>query len=280
LLQQASVLGRQYLGSGLGAAKVVHVLSHFFPAWRECPVVGPDGLELRIDIRNGTFGTVVTGYGIGEINPVAHFLDKSCVALDVGANVGYWARLFALKAGKVFAFEPSPYLAGLLTYNCSQVPNITFEKLAVGDYVGETYFATKIASSVGYLASASDIDACKVLVTTLDDWCGKNKLQRIDLVKVDVEGFEEEVLVGAATTVDTFKPVLVLEFIDHLAATRSKHKGGRFFQILAEYGYEVFRIDKSGLAHADLRGDADWTNDYLALHPASRHFAALKALTV
>lgn len=275
LLQRASWIGRRLFGSGLGAARVVDRLAPVFPSWKQCPIEGPDGLELRVDIRNGTFGTIVAGFGNSELNVVSELLGKDAVVLDVGANVGYWARDFARNARVVYAFEPSPFLQENISFNAARVPNIVFEAVAVGEAAGAVRFLAQPASLLGHINTSSDAGVV-VQVISIDGWVQSREISRIDLLKVDVEGLEEEVLFGAASTILKHKPLLMLEFIDHLATQRSKYKGRRMFPLLAEWGYEVYRIDKSGVPHRLNSQDADWTNDYIAAHRATNHFALLQ----
>ncbi len=131
----------------------------------------------------------------GERFVAERFLLRSLVApnssiVDVGANVGYTALLLSQAAGKggrVLSFEPSsPNLAGLRR-NCSAThfAPIRIEGKAVGDRNGRTRISRELNATVTRSADAEATE--EVEVVTLDGFLEEPP----DLIKIDVEGFEE-----------------------------------------------------------------------------------------
>ena len=135
--------------------------------------------------------------------------DKDSVFVDVGANFGYFtcligSRIGAHGEGRVIAFEPNPDSLGLLhrniNINWSMAPIQIVEK-AASDHEGEVRFARPIARAANATMLADeeavlvDAEAITVPMTTLDTVLAPG--QRVDVIKIDVEGWEFNVLRGA-----------------------------------------------------------------------------------
>lgn len=129
-------------------------------------------------------------------------LESNSVVLDIGANIGVTARLFARRAGWVHAFEPSPRALRLLRANA--LPNILVHPIALSDFDGVARFEERHDLD---LSSFSD-QGIVVSVRTVDSF-----LLQPDFIKVDVEGFEQQVLRGARETLKR-SPVIMFEALD------------------------------------------------------------------
>ncbi len=123
------------------------------------------------------------------------------VIAEVGANIGIYTLAFANRVraqGRVFAFEPDPESAAALAANVAISPyrhRVTIREQAVGAAAGRASFAAGrgMESRIGFPGEARD-GSVEVPVVALDDeFAGA----RIDILKIDVEGFEEPVLSGA-----------------------------------------------------------------------------------
>jgi len=148
------------------------------------------------------------------------------VVLDVGANIGVYSMLFARwggSAGRVFAFEPAPSTLELLRAHLrlNQLEaQVEVVAQAVSDKVGEAVFYTHSFSGENSLnpvfSARGDIaSSVRVPVTTLDQFCQARNLAPT-LIKIDVEGFELQVLQGARETILRHRPALVVEMHTHI----------------------------------------------------------------
>ena len=154
---------------------------------------------------------------------VLAFLNPGGVAIDVGANLGEWAVPLARRvgpSGRVLAIEPAPRAAIALdkTLVANALAQAEVIRCAVGDHDGTVEFAAPIATSVRVDTGTARIgpaatgqEALKVALRTVDSLAAERCLDRLDLVKIDVEGYERRVLDGAETSLARFLPVLVLE---------------------------------------------------------------------
>lgn len=166
--------------------------------------------------------------GMAEIHAVAAAIlpeDGTGVALDIGANIGMTALVLASLAprGRVVAVEPSPRTAEALRETLAlnrMQDRVAVERSAVAAAPGEASFHFDAGHSAGSkLVDAGTMDRAslsappvRVPVTTVDALVAAHALPRLDLVKVDVEGFEGDVLDGAAATIARHRPAFILEF--------------------------------------------------------------------
>ena len=145
-------------------------------------------------------------------------INEDHVILDVGANIGCTAILFGDLGHQVFGFEPSPTTFSYLQKNvqAAKCANVTTVNLGLGKENGffELTFAKSNRSGgfVSNLTKASQGHQVeKISIVQGDDYIEETGLQHIDFIKIDVEGFEKNVIEGLAKTIQRDKPVVVLE---------------------------------------------------------------------
>lgn len=149
----------------------------------------------------------------------AHAIGPQSPVMDIGANIGVTASVFARHtAGPVHAVEPSPVIFPHLQATCraNGADGVRAHNLALGREPGTLrFFADATAGAASHLitdatlARASDIE---VTVKTLDMLVREEEIDRLDLVKIDVEGYEIDVLEGGVETFRTLRPNLLVEF--------------------------------------------------------------------
>ncbi|WP_083931544.1 FkbM family methyltransferase [Methyloferula stellata] len=156
--------------------------------------------------------------GIPEL-PMINFLrtlaGRGRTFVDVGSHIGFYTMGLAPGFDKVVAFEPSKFQYGWLTRNraLNDYAHVACEHVALGDTRGEA--TLNVLSYEGGLNSLSPevaaahtiIDRYTVPVEVLDD----RGMSDVDLLKIDVEGFEIPVLRGARKTIDASRPVILIE---------------------------------------------------------------------
>jgi FkbM family methyltransferase len=168
--------------------------------------------------------------------------------LDVGANIGYLTGLFAVRAGAsgvVHAFEPHPTLQETLQRNIARIglnrraAPVSLHRCALGDVPGSArlvetdYFQINRGTArITEDRSESDLRSYSVRMETLDHLF---RDERFDLLKVDVEGFEPQVLGGA-------RGMLRAKRIRHLMYEDHEPQRSGVAQMLVAEGYSVFSI--------------------------------------
>ena len=140
------------------------------------------------------------------------------VVIDIGANIGCTSILFGELAHRVLSFEHSPTTFAFLSRNIKQSgrKNIEVYNYALGadnmdsqityspSNRSEGFISDKIAVERGHITE-------QIQISKLDDKLHQLHLRRVDFIKIDVEGFEKDVLTGSRVTLERFQPIVVLE---------------------------------------------------------------------
>ena len=127
-------------------------------------------------------------------------LKNNLMIFDVGAHKGqtslHFCKLFPQSF--IHAFEPSPYLFAEIEKNLSKKKNIRCHNFALGE-TNEKAFLTKPNSDLcGQVIKAQEKNSTSISVRRLDEFCQVEKIDSIDLLKIDVEGNELSVLRGVS----------------------------------------------------------------------------------
>ena len=139
------------------------------------------------------------------------------VVLDVGANLGYFTRLFSDlvgPTGKVYAFEPDEDNWDYLTQNTTTRANVSLHKQAVTNVDGTIsfYHVTGMTGTHTTLPVAGS-QKREVLAQTLDTFLEEQGVTHVDVIKIDVEGAEEFVFEGMARLLTQQpSPIVVFEY--------------------------------------------------------------------
>ncbi len=185
--------------------------------------------------------------GERELALVPFLVDPARAALDVGANKGVWTWMLAQHCRQVFALEPNPKPFRVLQRCKPQ--NAEAWQVAASNATGTAELRIPLGRK-GYSNQGGSLNAAKVGASygsvsvpakRLDD-CG---LPPVGFIKIDVEGFEAEVLAGAADLIRRDRPVLVIEMEE--AHTRKPIE-----QMVAEVealGYAAFALRQGQLTH-------------------------------
>jgi len=190
----------------------------------EVPV--SSGCRMVVDTSD-LIGSVLAISGTWEPHVTATFralLSLGDVCIDVGANIGYFALLASRLVGpqgRVYALEPAPDVYKALCSNLERnsVTNVTPLCVAAGDADGQAllYLASSGRSSIRPPAGAGRAHAAAERQTTirtqrLDSVVSASDLPRVRLVKIDVEGYEPEVVRGLERVFERGgRPVVILE---------------------------------------------------------------------
>lgn len=193
-------------------------------------------------------GLLTFGYAENALTALMLFIisDRDSV-VDIGTHFGYEAMLACRlvgDAGSVVCFEPNPTAADMAHKNLSKYPQAKLHQKAVGSCLGILKLQNKPIqeSAFNSITETQQISGfVEVSVTTLDKEF-EDRTKAIDFVKVDVEGFELDVLKGAHNILTEDAPILVLE----ADMPVDGKPGKRAFELathLEQYGYRAFSFD-------------------------------------
>lgn len=152
-------------------------------------------------------------------------------AVDVGAHVGLWAWNLAHAFERVHAFEPVAAHRECFAANVA-LDNVALIPVALGAHAGSVAMCTEKGSSGNtQVAGAGDVP-----MHTLDSY----GFDAVDLIKIDCEGYEENVVRGGAETIARCRPTVIVEQKRDMA-TRFGLKSQGAVELLRSLGYRVAR---------------------------------------
>ena len=216
----------------------------------------------------------------GAVDLLRRLIHPGSVVIDVGANVGTFALPFARAAGSLHAFEPHPRVRARLIENIAlnNLRNTVVSDLALSDETGSAVLfgaahANQMQGSMVQRDPSAESIVCPM--DTLDNYVSRAACDRVDLIKVDVEGAEHKVLLGAKNVLTEHRPALYVE-------VNPAYLGqfGSSPQMLGEYlrglGYSLWNnleVERRaiGKGHGLVRIEHDWPTEqrdhyWLAVH--------------
>ena len=175
-------------------------------------------------------------YRSPELNLISNLVKKNQNSIDIGANLGLFTFFMSRASKHVFAFEPNPYpLENLKDLVDS---NVTILPIALGNNDGPVEIKIphhrKGWSSNGASLASKEINDGKILNIQCRKLDSLN-IENIGLIKIDVEGFEIEVIRGAKDTILKNKPVMIIE--NEIVHTKDTNE---LFTIMNEFGYDKY----------------------------------------
>jgi FkbM family methyltransferase len=172
--------------------------------------------------------------------------------IDIGANIGIVTVLLAKLVGKlghVHSFEPNPSLSSSIrqAIKRNQINNTTVHAVALGSK-NETLELIIPKGNAGAASlirdsNRSESDIVNVPVVPLDQLCKEKNINSIRLIKIDVEGFEYEVFLGAQHVLSNIKPDAILFEMNN--RTSDNFYEEPLIKLLYSFGYEFLSIPKS-----------------------------------
>lgn len=176
--------------------------------------------------------------------------DDNCI--DVGAHRGavLAEMVRAAPAGRHLAFEPIPGLCELLMRS---FPSVEVRQAALSDHSGVSQFAHVRGSAEGWsglryrplpTGEQADVENIEVELEVLDDVLEPGYRPR--LIKVDVEGAEQQVLRGAIVTLRRHRPIVIFEHGSGSAETYDTGPADIYALLCDEVGYRIFDLDGNG----------------------------------
>lgn len=176
----------------------------------------------------GEYAEIEVDFLLQVIN---HIDTEQRVIYDIGGNIGYHATAFASAAhAQVHSFEPNPLNYAMLRENTNHLRNVTLHRMAVSDRNGQTLvesFDPSVSTNFGEIhieqSTGIPVDCAR-----LDDLT----LPPPALIKVDVEGFEWEVLSGAAGILARRRPVVYYE-------AQTQRNFDKIYNLMTKLGYRL-----------------------------------------
>jgi len=170
---------------------------------------------------------------------------KGDVVVDIGVNVGETILNLAARTGNdgiVFGFEANPVVFEKCKKNISLNPsikNISLQSVALGKEEEEFFLKTHDERNKGMNSLSSSGEGEKISTISFDSFAEKQNLNQINLMKIDVEGFEMNILLGAEKSIRRFHPVLFIEVDDEMLK-RQHASAKELISWLIQHNYKIF----------------------------------------
>lgn len=228
--------------------------------------------ELKIPTNHGfwmraspkdyaTYGIYFFGtYDPSMTSVFSHLIKPGETVWDVGTERGWFTLQMATlvgPTGRVDSFEAFPPTVERLKINIdlNKMTWVNVNGVAVSDSNSKMWFvppSNKVTnfisnlnecSGVGYLTTHCEPGALEVNTINLDDYYFSQKIQKVSLIKIDIEGAEVSALKGAKKLILKDRPIIAIEF-NRQTALRSNSSIEELNEIFISYGYKLFLFDR------------------------------------
>ena len=247
----------------------IRVLSHAFRAWRR---------NLRWKKHEP------------ETPYLADLLSGAPLCLHVGASDGRHSYVMTQVAprARIFAIEPSAFSFAVLrtTLAWHRIGRqVTPVNAAVSDRAGDLLLVTprkasgRMGRAYAYVAEAapegpvrpdiedSGVELEPTRAMTLDDFCAQRGIERVDFIRMDIEGAEQRALEGAAGVLDRDQPHVLLEIHPVMLQARFGGSAEAVVELFTRRGYRMFAVNGDRLEEVrEVAADRPW-KDYFFIHP-------------
>lgn len=214
-----------------------------------------NGVEWDLDLNEGIDLSI---YLLGAFEPrvlraYTPLIRPGATVLDIGANIGahtlHFSRLVG-PAGRVFAIEPTDYAIAKLRRNLALNPGLIVRVAA-----SQHFFVPDRTAPLPPMVPSSwpvgggSVDprigavgrfqpATAAVPITADDFCAQAGIERVDFIKIDVDGNEYSVLRGFHRGLERFRPVILIEFAPYHYDGGHEAEFDRLVSFLADLGYD------------------------------------------
>jgi FkbM family methyltransferase len=199
-----------------------------------------DGPQAMLGLKSGE------EWEQAEIALMTSALPAGGVFIDVGANIGRITMEIATTVdhSRVLAIEPVQSTYAALAANITRnglTWRVTTLRLALGARAGHGAITADLGSGNHLVVGSPALGQEPIDIATLDGLLEQEDLDRVDVIKCDVEGAELPVLEGATRTLEAFHPALLLE-VEERWTTRYGRNATELFDFLLALGYKYKRI--------------------------------------
>jgi FkbM family methyltransferase len=220
----------------------------------------------------------VGSYDIWERYHIERLLPKGSVMFDIGTRFGIYALTLAhrVPTATIYCFEPNLDNYIRLTRNISlnHLQNLRPFQLGLGDWVGTARIVVNNDTDSG---ASSLAEGEGTHITTLDRFCEEQGIQRLDFLKVDIEGFEPRLLKGGRKSLERFKPTMLIE-LNTTTLARAGSSVEELLGMLRSLGYEFYVVQRDRLvAMGSLADRSEYLVNCFCLHPQNRPADFLRA---
>lgn len=179
---------------------------------------------------------------------------KDRTFFDVGANVGSYTMSLSKSAKRIYSFEASSFNAGMLNnfVTIAKLENIEVINKAVSSTSGDQITLYSSPDTGGNNTQFHDFGSGGECVDTitLDQFVQDRKIEKVDVIKMDIEGSELAAFMGAGEILSKHRPLLLIEF-HALVAKQAGWELVDLYNLISHYGYNSYELIKRKLIPLD-----------------------------
>ena len=218
---------------------------------------------------------IITNNGYEEVtlHKIESILKDGNIFFDLGANIGFYSVLgsnFVGKKGIVISFEPTPDTRKYLSKNilANDIHNVVVESLAISNKTGKAFFEVTDNSECNSIVLDENVVSGMIEIDTIsiDDYCIKNNINSIDLIKMDIEGQEYNALLGMKNINKKSKNLKIIFEFNAENLNKNNQQPFIILKTLGEMGFTSFTILLDGEKSFNLNDDLSFL-----LKIANRH---------
>lgn len=211
--------------------------------------------DINIRLAEAVGGNIYSEYihEMPETRFLQNYTSDDWICLDVGANIGYFSVLLSTLCpkGRVIAVEPISANAEFTKQNLDRnsITNCNVECAALSDEVGEQEFnLVSDTAFSGFKSTGRKTESEPIIVKTLTPimLLEKHGIEKIDLIKIDIEGAEPIVFKAFEAVFKYNKPKFILSECNSKNLASYGYQISDFLAMMRGYGYEVFCLTDNG----------------------------------
>lgn len=191
--------------------------------------------------------------------------------IDIGANIGYFTCfLYKQNVKTIYSFEPDPVSFSYLSKNTKDKANIVINNIAISSKNEELkLYLHPESSGKNRISMSPDWHSIEISALSLDHYLKEsNNVEKVDFIKIDVEGHEMKVLQGAKNTIRKFRPFIYIEFSPGNVDENRQELAQQLMDFAENQDFPVYIIDSGKMVEIDMSSlmsyDGDvWINPIL-----------------
>lgn len=186
--------------------------------------------------------------GIFEKNSVAvlkKLVKNGDTVLDVGANIGFYSILFSKivgNTGRILAFEPTLHYGKVLEKNLktNNIQNCEIIRVGLSNIKQKLKIHIGPSSATIHVPGGGFSTSQEIInLISLDDYIKENNIDKIDFIKVDIDGHEPFFFKGALKTIQRYEPIILLE-INQLNYFEAGFNAWDFYEMLKRLNFKIY----------------------------------------
>ncbi|NUM31050.1 MAG: FkbM family methyltransferase [Bacteroidetes bacterium] len=196
-----------------------------------------------------------------EINFLKNILKQGSVILDIGANIGFYAKILSEitgENGKVHSFEPDRINFNYLKKNLRGKSNVLLNNKAVSDAEGEIkVYKSKDLNVDHRTYPVDEYDEIEVIEAISIDKYVNNEF-KVDFIKMDIQGYEISALKGMENTIKSNPHIILLLEFWPFGLHAAGHTVKEFCDLLISFGLKIYFLEKTILTPFEFGKIADY----------------------